>query len=134
MEQTQPLWQFMRQESGKLLQQTFEHVGLTFISLLIAIVIGLPLGIYITHRKRAAGAVLGACVWTLRSSSPSVPSGVSKLPGSIPKASQIRSRLAFLIRTPCSARRTVLDETPAADARLSKVQPPRVRPSAIALA
>ncbi|HVW59819.1 MAG TPA: ABC transporter permease/substrate-binding protein [Puia sp.] len=59
MEQTQPLWQFMRQESGKLLQQTFEHVGLTFISLLIAIAIGMPLGIYITHRRRAAGAVLG---------------------------------------------------------------------------
>jgi len=59
MEQTQSLWQFMRQESGKLWQQTFEHIGLTFISLLIAILIGLPLGIYITRHTKAAGSVLG---------------------------------------------------------------------------
>jgi len=59
MEQTQSLWQFMQQESGKLLQQTFEHIGLTFISLLIAIFIGVPLGIYITRHKRAAGIALG---------------------------------------------------------------------------
>jgi len=49
----------MQQESGKLLQQTYEHVGLTFISLLIAILIGLPLGIYITRHTKAAGSVLG---------------------------------------------------------------------------
>src|SRR5882672_11188315 len=59
MEQAQSLWQFMQQESGKLLQQTFEHIGLTFISLLIAIIIGLPLGIYITRHTKAAGTVLG---------------------------------------------------------------------------
>src|SRR5882762_3648884 len=59
MEQAQSLWQFMRQESGKLLQQTAEHIGLTFISLLIAILIGLPLGIWITGKKKAAGFVLG---------------------------------------------------------------------------
>lgn len=59
MEPTQSLWQFMQQESGKLLQQTFEHVGLTFISLLISILIGLPLGIYITRHTKAAGVVLG---------------------------------------------------------------------------
>src|SRR6187402_1994586 len=59
MEPNQSLWQFMRQESGKLLQQTLEHIGLTFISLLVAILIGLPLGIYITRHKKAAGAVLG---------------------------------------------------------------------------
>lgn len=60
MEESQNLWQFMHQQSGKLLQQTFEHLGLTFISLLIAVIIGLPLGIYITRRKKAAGLVLGA--------------------------------------------------------------------------
>ena len=59
MDQTQSLWQFMHQESAKLLQQTLEHIGLTFISLLIAICIGLPLGIFITRNKRAAGLVLG---------------------------------------------------------------------------
>src|SRR5258708_28634317 len=60
MDQQQSLWQFMHQESAKLLQQTLEHIGLTFISLLIAVLIGLPLGIYITRNKKAAGFVLGA--------------------------------------------------------------------------
>jgi osmoprotectant transport system permease protein len=60
MEQQQSLWQFVQQQSGKLLQQTMQHIGLTFISLLIAVVIGLPLGVYITRHKRAAGLVLGA--------------------------------------------------------------------------
>ena len=50
----------MHQESAKLLQQTLEHIGLTFISLLIAVLLGLPLGIYITRHKKAAGFVLGA--------------------------------------------------------------------------
>lgn len=59
MDQQQSLWQFMHQESTKLLQQTLEHIGLTFISLLIAVVIGLPLGVYITRHKKAAGLVLG---------------------------------------------------------------------------
>jgi osmoprotectant transport system permease protein len=59
MEQSQSLWKFMQQQSDKLLQQTFQHIGLTFISLLIAVIIGLPLGIYITRHKRAAGSVLG---------------------------------------------------------------------------
>ncbi len=60
MDQQQSLWQFMHQESAKLLQQTLEHIGLTFISLLIAVLIGLPLGIYITRNKKAAGLILGA--------------------------------------------------------------------------
>src|ERR1700743_2540173 len=60
MDQQPSLWQFMHQESAKLLQQTLEHIGLTFISLLIAVLIGLPLGIYITRNKKASGLVLGA--------------------------------------------------------------------------
>lgn len=59
MEQAQSLWQFMQQQSDKLLQQTLQHIGLTFISLVIALLIGLPLGIYITRHKPAAGPVLG---------------------------------------------------------------------------
>src|ERR1700742_1870968 len=59
MDQQQGLWEFIQQQSVKLLQQTVQHIGLTFISLLIAIGIGLPLGIYITRNKRAAGLVLG---------------------------------------------------------------------------
>lgn len=59
MDQQQSLWQFMHQESGKLWQQTLEHIGLTFISLSVAVLIGLPLGIYITRNKKVAGFVLG---------------------------------------------------------------------------
>src|SRR5580700_6737061 len=59
MDQSESLWQFMHQQSAKLLQQTVQHIGLTFISLLIAVLIGLPLGIYITRNRRAAGVVLG---------------------------------------------------------------------------
>ncbi|WP_448700958.1 ABC transporter permease/substrate-binding protein [Mucilaginibacter sp. AW1-3] len=55
----QTLLDFMRQESGKLLSQTLTHIGLTFISLLIAIVIGLPLGILIAHKRKLSGTVLG---------------------------------------------------------------------------
>lgn len=59
MEQSQSLWSFMIQQSGKLLDQTLAHIGLTCISLLIAVIIGLPLGIWITRRKKAAWLVLG---------------------------------------------------------------------------
>jgi osmoprotectant transport system permease protein len=58
-EQQQTLFDFMRQQSDKLVQQTLQHIGLTFISLFIAVLIGLPLGIFITRRKQFSGAVLG---------------------------------------------------------------------------
>jgi osmoprotectant transport system permease protein len=51
--------EFVQQHAGKLLEQTLQHIGLTFISLLMAVVIGVPLGILITRRKRLAGIVLG---------------------------------------------------------------------------
>src|SRR6201991_2449450 len=59
MDQSESLLQFMQQQSSKLLQQTMQHIGLTFISLFIAVLIGLPLGIYITRNKKAAGLILG---------------------------------------------------------------------------
>lgn len=55
----QNLWSFMSQQSDKLATQTFQHIGLTFISLLIAIAVSLPLGIFITRKKRWASATLG---------------------------------------------------------------------------
>ncbi|PTQ99698.1 osmoprotectant transport system permease protein [Mucilaginibacter yixingensis] len=58
-EQQQTLWGFMSEQSDKLLSQTLEHIGLTFISLLIAVLIGLPLGILIARRQRLSGPVLG---------------------------------------------------------------------------
>lgn len=59
MEEQQSLWQFMVQQSGKLWSQTITHIGLTFISLLIAVIIGLPLGIFIAHNKKFAAPVIG---------------------------------------------------------------------------
>ncbi|QQL48989.1 ABC transporter permease/substrate-binding protein [Mucilaginibacter ginkgonis] len=58
-ERQQSLWAFMVQESDKLGTQTLEHVGLTFIALLLAIIIGLPLGIFIARRQKLSGLVLG---------------------------------------------------------------------------
>ncbi len=55
----QSLWGFMRQEHEKLLQQTVQHLGLTFVSLLLAILIGLPLGVWIARKKQFSGSVLG---------------------------------------------------------------------------
>ncbi|WP_316844055.1 ABC transporter permease/substrate-binding protein [Pedobacter psychrodurus] len=58
-EQQQSLWRFMQGQSDKLLNQTLQHVGLTFISLLFAIAIGLPLGILIARKRKLSGTVLG---------------------------------------------------------------------------
>lgn len=59
MEDQQSLWRFMAQQSDKLWDQTITHVGLTFTALLIAVVIGLPLGVLIAHKRKLSGAVLG---------------------------------------------------------------------------
>jgi osmoprotectant transport system permease protein len=59
MNEQQTLWQFMQEQSDKLFTQTLEHIGLTFISLFIAVVIGLPLGIFIARKKQFSGTVLG---------------------------------------------------------------------------
>ena len=59
MQQEQSLIQFMMQNSDKLLEQTVQHIGLTFVSLLIAVLIGLPLGIFIARKKSWAGFILG---------------------------------------------------------------------------
>lgn len=58
-EHQQTLWEFMQAESDKLAAQTLQHIGLTFISLLIATLIGLPLGILIARRQKLSGTVLG---------------------------------------------------------------------------
>jgi osmoprotectant transport system permease protein len=58
-EHQQTLWEFMHQQADKLGMQTLQHIGLTFISLLIAVFIGLPLGICITRKKQFSGFVLG---------------------------------------------------------------------------
>jgi osmoprotectant transport system permease protein len=59
MEQTQNIWQFASQQSDKLWSQTWSHIGLTMISLILAILVAVPLGIVISRKKKLAGAVLG---------------------------------------------------------------------------
>ncbi|RPE13091.1 ABC transporter permease subunit [Chitinophaga lutea] len=51
--------EFIRSQSGKLLQQTLTHINLTLMSVAIAIAIGVPLGILIARRQKLAGTVLG---------------------------------------------------------------------------
>lgn len=58
-EQQQTLWGFMSEQSDKLLNQTLQHLGLTFISLLFAIAIGLPLGILIARKRKLSTGILG---------------------------------------------------------------------------
>ncbi len=50
----------MALESDKLISQTLQHLGLTFLSLLLATAVGVPLGIFIARRRRYSGPVLGA--------------------------------------------------------------------------
>ncbi len=59
MEQINAFFQFISQESDKLLNQTLQHIGLTFISLFIAILVALPLGIFISKKVKLAGPILG---------------------------------------------------------------------------
>ena len=53
-ERQQTLWSFMWQQHDKLLDQTLAHIGLTFISLLLSVLIGIPLGIWIARKKNGA--------------------------------------------------------------------------------
>lgn len=59
MPDTTGFFHFVQQQSGKLLEQTLVHIGLTFISVCLAVLVGGALGILITRRKALAGAVLG---------------------------------------------------------------------------
>jgi osmoprotectant transport system permease protein len=59
MEETQSLWQFATQQSDKLWSQTWTHIGLTMISLILAILIAVPVGILIARKQKLAGVVLG---------------------------------------------------------------------------
>lgn len=52
-------FQFVRDHADKLLEQTLTHIGLTFLSLLLALLLGVPLGILIARRPRLANVVLG---------------------------------------------------------------------------
>lgn len=53
-------WNFIVTNQDELLNQTVEHIGLTFVSLLIAVIIGIPLGLLATRYDNIASSVLGA--------------------------------------------------------------------------
>jgi osmoprotectant transport system permease protein len=53
------LWQFMQQNRAEVLQLTLEHLWLVGISMLFAILIGIPLGILITRWPALDKPVLG---------------------------------------------------------------------------
>lgn len=51
--------EFLQQNADKLFTQLLEHIGLTFLSLMLAALIAIPLGIWITRQLRWAGVALG---------------------------------------------------------------------------
>lgn len=51
--------EFLAEQYPKLIEQTVTHIGLTLLSLLLALLAGVPLGIGIARRPRLSGAVLG---------------------------------------------------------------------------
>ncbi len=51
---------FLRDQYPKILEQITTHLGLTLASLLVALAIGVPVGIWIANRPRLASVVLGA--------------------------------------------------------------------------
>ncbi|GJM35793.1 MAG: hypothetical protein DHS20C18_47940 [Saprospiraceae bacterium] len=59
MEQLQTFGAFLLDNKAKLLEQMLEHLGLTFLSLLLAVLIAVPTGIFIARNSRYAGGILG---------------------------------------------------------------------------
>ncbi|WBA42838.1 ABC transporter permease/substrate-binding protein [Hymenobacter canadensis] len=50
---------FWQTQAGKLGEQTLQHIGLTAASLLLGVLVGVPLGLWLTRRPRVAPWVLG---------------------------------------------------------------------------
>jgi osmoprotectant transport system permease protein len=53
------LWTFFVNYKGEIAKQTVEHLGLTLVSLAIAIVIGVTVGVILTRYKQVANNVIG---------------------------------------------------------------------------
>ncbi len=52
-------FQFILDNLPELGQQMLEHIGLTFLSLTLAVLIAIPMGVWITRRERLSSVVLG---------------------------------------------------------------------------
>jgi osmoprotectant transport system permease protein len=48
-----------KDRQGELLSALFEHIQISFIALLLAVIISIPLGIYLTRKAKAAEGVIG---------------------------------------------------------------------------
>ena len=59
METLAALFTFWHEQAGKLGEQTLQHIGLTAGSLLLAVLLGVPLGLFLSRKPRWAPAVLG---------------------------------------------------------------------------
>ena len=66
-------WEFVRKNSGQILHLTLEHIWLVGISMLIAVAIGIPLGILLA-RRGARGSVLTKSVLGLANVMQTIPS------------------------------------------------------------
>ncbi|CAD7816349.1 Choline transport system permease protein OpuBB [Chryseobacterium aquaeductus] len=55
----QSLLQFVIEQHEKLLTQVVQHLGLTFLSLFLAIIVGVPLGILISRKRKLSSPILG---------------------------------------------------------------------------
>lgn len=53
------LWEFVARHWEKLLEQTGQHIGLTFMSISLAIMVGVPAGILISRQRKLSSSVLG---------------------------------------------------------------------------
>ncbi|MDX1666040.1 MAG: ABC transporter permease/substrate-binding protein [Saprospiraceae bacterium] len=59
MNSMQSFFDFMYDNRGKLLEQSLEHIGLTFFSLFLAVLIAIPAGILASRREKLAPGLLG---------------------------------------------------------------------------
>ena len=53
------LWDFVTLHWEKLLQQTGQHIGLTIISISLAIIVGVPTGVLISRKRKLSSPILG---------------------------------------------------------------------------
>ncbi|GEP52594.1 hypothetical protein FNO01nite_32660 [Flavobacterium noncentrifugens] len=58
MQEPDTFWEFVSGQWAKLGEQTLQHLGLTLFSLTIAVIVGVPLGIFIARNRKIAPSVL----------------------------------------------------------------------------
>lgn len=66
-------WEFVRKNSGQILNLTLEHVWLVGVSMLLAVAIGIPLGIWLA-RRAGPGSVLTKSVLGIANVMQTIPS------------------------------------------------------------